>query len=76
MQKLLDNDLKNITGGYIFNANGIIGADKDKPWELLNEKGDVIERYSNKDEAIYNAGKKNEKYMEINWEQVLQLIIN
>lgn len=73
MQKLNDEELDNVAGGFIFNAVNISGADKNNPWEVINEKGDTIGRYSTKEEAIYNAGKQNQNYIELNWNQVVDL---
>lgn len=73
MSKLKDQELKNVTGGYIFHAVNITGADKDKPWELIDENGNVKERYKTRDEVIYNAGKNDLNMIELTWEQLQQL---
>lgn len=73
MEKIIDEKLNNVSGGYIFHAKDISGADPNKPWELINEKGEVVGRYESRDLAIYNAGYNHENMMEINWDQLLQL---
>ena len=47
-----EEELENASGGIIFNASRIDGADKNLPFEILNDKnGNVIARASSYDEA-------------------------
>ncbi|MBR1524746.1 MAG: hypothetical protein IJ641_09885 [Lachnospiraceae bacterium] len=72
--KLDEDDLENVSGGVIFNATGIIGADSNNPWELLDDtNGSTLGRFPTRDDAIAAAGAKGKNHMEINWDQVQQL---
>ena len=71
MEKIKDNDLVQVAGGGgIFNAKDISGSDKNNPWEVLDDSGNVKGRYSNRDEAVYNAGKLQTGFNELTWDQV------
>lgn len=73
-ERIDDSNLENVSGGVIFNSSGIIGADKNNPWEVLDDRnGNVIGRYATRDDAIANAGKSGQNHMEVNWDQVQQL---
>ncbi len=71
----LDEELvAKASGGVIFNASNIDGADKNNPWEVLDDNnGQTLGRFSNRDDAIAAAGKLGKNHMEVNWDQVLQL---
>lgn len=76
---LTDEELRNLSGGVVFNATNIIGADPDNPWELIdNYNGNVIARFKSKDDAIqyshdhYGYGNAMDT-MEINWDQLCDL---
>lgn len=71
----LDEELvAQASGGVIFNAVNIEGADKNNPWEVLDDNnGQTLGRFSNRDDAIAAAGKLGKNHMEVNWDQVLQL---
>lgn len=73
MEKINNNELKNISGGVIFNASGITGSDYYNPWEVLDEKGNVVCRCPTRDDAIFEAGRRVKTYQEVTWEQVLQM---
>ena len=73
MEELSNKQLESITGGVIFDASNIVGSDYYHPWEVLDEKGNVVKRCTTREEAIFEAGKSNKSYMEITWEQVMQL---
>ena len=69
-----DSRLEGISGGVLFNAAGIIGADPNNPWEVLDDKtGNVIARFPNRHDALAATGKFSENHMEITWDQVQQL---
>ena len=72
--RLDDDMLDGVTGGVIFNSSGIIGAEKDYPWEVLDDRnGNKLGSFKTRDEAVANAGRLGQNYMEVNWDQVLQL---
>lgn len=75
MGRLSDDDLEGVSGGVLFNASKISGADPGKPWEVLdNNNGNVLNRFTNRADAekwtrdtYGNAGGNT---MEVNWDQV------
>ena len=76
---LTDEELHNISGGVIFNATGIIGADPYNPWELIdNYNGNVLARFKTREDAIqfshdhYGYGNAMDT-LEINWDQLCSL---
>ncbi len=71
--KINDNDLEQISGGQIFYAKGISGSDPDKPWEVVNEKGEVIDRADSKEYAIWLAGKHNVNFEEVDWKKLCEM---
>ncbi len=73
-RKLSDDDLDQVSGGEIFNAVNISGHDLNNPWEVLNEKGEVIGRAPTRDDAIWLAGNKGVSSREVKtWEEVEQM---
>lgn len=74
MKKLNDDLLEGVSGGYIFNAGDISGSVNGYPWELLDDRnGQVIDRFSNREDAIAAAGRRNMNYSEIGWDEVQRL---
>ncbi len=76
MYELDDQELAKVTGGRgggIFNAKDISGADKEKHWEVIDAKGDVVARCSSRDEAIFQAGRNDLDYKEVNWNDVVKM---
>lgn len=76
MEKISDNELDNISGGLLFYSNGIIGANKDKPWEVIDNNGNVVGQYETKADAIERAkenGNDPLNTLEINWNQLSYL---
>jgi hypothetical protein len=76
---MTDEELKNLSGGVIFNATGIIGSDPYNPWELIdNYNGNVLARFRTKEDAIrfshekYGYGNAEDTW-EVNWDQVCAL---
>ena len=80
MKKLDDGMLEEVSGGVIFNASGISGADPNRPWEVLNDHtGDNIyingqkQTFSTRGEAEDVARKLGQNAMEVNWNQVCDM---
>lgn len=77
MEKLNDNELDKVAGGFLFNASGISGSDPQKPWEVIdNNNGNKISCFATKEEAEQEAkkyGSSRANTMEIKWDQVLYL---
>ncbi|MCR5625702.1 MAG: hypothetical protein K6F99_00135 [Lachnospiraceae bacterium] len=68
--KLDLNDLENVSGGAIFNASNISGADKNNPIELINAKGDTMKRFSDMNEAIKYAKDNGYSTQQLTWDEV------
>ncbi len=71
--KLTDEEIENVSGGQIFYAKNISNADPDKLWEVLNEKGEVVDRAETRDKAIWLAGKHDVNFEEVKWEDVQKM---
>ncbi|MCR5686549.1 MAG: hypothetical protein K6G58_00755 [Lachnospiraceae bacterium] len=72
--KIDESLLEGVTGGVIFDASGISGADQNNPWEVLDDTtGNVLGRFKSKNDAVWAAGQIWKNHMEVNWDQVLQL---
>ncbi len=70
-------ELRNTTGGLIFNATYIIGSDPANPWEVIdNYNGNVLARFPTREQAVANAaqyGQNPYNTMEIDWNTVQNL---
>ena len=77
MRELDDMNLEAVVGGKggggIFNAADIVGHKEGKEWEVVDGKGEVVARCASRDEAIYEAGKKNVKFREVTWEELCKM---
>ena len=83
MKKIDDSNLEAVSGGVVFNATGISGADPTKPWEVLNDHtGDNIyingqkQTFATKGEAMDMAKRLGQNAMEVNWGQVCDMRSN
>ena len=70
---LNDDSLESVSGGYLFNSSGIIGADKNHQWEIIDDKGDVRGRFSDYEEARRNATAMNLSTEAIGWDDLCKL---
>ncbi len=74
IRKLSEDDLDQVSGGQIFDASNIIGHEDGRPWEVLNDKGEVVGRASNRDEAIWIAGQRGVSRDEVKtWDEVRKM---
>ncbi|MCR5591484.1 MAG: hypothetical protein K6F73_08095 [Lachnospiraceae bacterium] len=72
--KLDESLLEGVTGGVVFDARDISGADPSHPFEVLDDKnGTVLGRFTSMNDAMYAAGTISQNHMVVNWDQVLQL---
>ncbi|MBO4374220.1 MAG: bacteriocin [Lachnospiraceae bacterium] len=79
-EKINDDDLQNVSGGLIFNASNIQGADPDKPWEVLDDHtGNNIwingekQVFATQKEAEDAAKRIGANTLEISWDEVQRL---
>ncbi len=70
--KINDETLEGVAGGAIFNSSNIIGSDSNKHWEVIDDKGNVRERFGSKSEAEKYASDNNLGKYEIDWNEVLK----
>ena len=79
MKKLGDEELEQVSGGYIFNSYDLVtedGKNKTAPWEVLGEDGNILVvnnkelRFKTKGEAEQAARDNNVSDAEVTWEWV------
>ena len=78
MNKMNDSDLGNVSGGLIFDARNIIGADPANPWEVIdNKNGNVLGRFNSeqaaKDYVTRTFGNNPYNTMSIDWNSLVAL---
>ncbi|MCR4892484.1 MAG: hypothetical protein K5989_09920 [Lachnospiraceae bacterium] len=73
MEKLNEDSLGQVAGGYLFNAKDIEGADKKYPWEIIDGDGDVKGRFKEYKEAAKTAKEMGIEPMVIDWERLQEL---
>lgn len=77
IEKINDQEIGEVSGGLIFNASNISGADPTKPWEVIdNKNGNVLARFATRDQAVANAsqyGANPYNAMEVDWNAVTKL---
>jgi hypothetical protein len=78
IRKLSEDELDGVSGGAIFNASNIIGSNKDKPWEVLDDKGNIVRdkngnelRFASRDDAVAAAATAGVGWDEVNWNWVV-----
>lgn len=71
--KLNEEQLENISGGYIFCSQGISGADPDYSWEVLDEHGNVKGKFESYKKAQEQAGLMGYSDTVIDWNYVCDL---
>ena len=72
LEPLDDDQVEKIAGGYIFNAS-VLSGDYHNPWEVLDSKGNVVERYGDRRPAEMLAQGLGESTAELTWHQVQKL---
>lgn len=79
-EKLNAEELGNVSGGFVFNAQNISGADPANPWEVIdNKNGNVLARFPSKQQAVAKAqsyGSNPYNGMDIDWDGVCKLRSN
>ena len=73
MEKLLDEQLEDISGGGIFYAKDITCSDPNNPWEVIDDYGNVIGRYPTYNKAVYYAGYNRVSMDEYSWKELNDL---
>ena len=75
-EKLSEEDLKKVAGGYVFNAS-VLNPDDEAPWQVLDQNGKEVARWKDYYWALIMD--KFEDYspggnpIELTWEQVQRL---
>ena len=71
LQPLNDEQVEGAAGGYLYFAGDEYGV--FNRWEVIDDKGDVVTRFSQKSDASIYAWNHNLSYQEITWEQLEKL---
>ncbi|MCR5774610.1 MAG: hypothetical protein K6G42_05950 [Lachnospiraceae bacterium] len=81
--KINEDRLDEVSGGIIFDASGIDGADKNNPWEVLDDTtGERVAGYPSESAArqaamdgipMADGSKRRYNLLKVNWDQVLSL---
>lgn len=69
IQELVESgELEKVTGGYIFNVSQGWAGVETKRWEVIDDgNGEVLGRYTTKEEALEMAKLKSQSSKEIYW---------
>ena len=71
---LLNNDeLDQVAGGEIYEASYTPGHNPEKPWEVLDDKGNVLGSAATRNDAIWLASCKGVSRKEVTWDDVLNM---
>ncbi len=73
MEKINEDSLNQVAGGYLFDASKIQGSDPKQPWEIIGPDGDVRGRFSKYEDAFDTAKKISQDPVIIGWEKVQEL---
>ena len=73
LNQISDEQLDKVAGGYIFDASVLECSDPARPWEVLDNDGDVLERCQTREEAAAKAKEFGYTTWEISWEEVQTL---
>lgn len=72
MGKLNDDELAGVSGGAVFDARNISGSDKNNPFEVVDDRGNVVGRFSNEGDAKKFAREKGLGEYSIDWNEVMR----
>jgi hypothetical protein len=73
-KKIDESDLEKVNGGYIFDTNQICEcANPDIRFEVIDSKGNVIDRLRSEVDAKMLARYHGEKFTSLSWEQLQRL---
>ena len=73
-KKMDGSDLKEVNGGYIFDTKEICEFPiKDRRWEIIDSKGDVVDAAPYLTQAFKRAEERGENIHVLNWEQLQKL---
>ncbi len=70
---LNDDELDQVAGGEIFEASHTPGHNPEKPWEILDDKGNVLGSAATRDDAIWLASCKGVSRKEVMLDDVLNM---
>lgn len=79
IRKLNDDNMDQVSGGYIFNSSGLYTDDHENtktPWEVLDNNGNVMVvngrelRFTNQQDAAQAARENNVSDAEVDWDWV------
>jgi hypothetical protein len=74
LKKLDDGQVEEVVGGYIFDSTELTGwPPGPQPWEVLDDKGDVVARFHHPGEAADFAAANGYSTEHLDWSQVQKL---
>ncbi len=75
MNRLSDDELNKVSAGYVFDATHIPGADPERPWQIIDEKGNVISTggFISRQQAQLMAAGMLQSIEEIDYDRLMQL---
>ncbi len=77
IEKISESSMEEIGGGVIFNAINISGADRNNPWEVIDDTtGNTLGRFPSREDAINAASANGKNWSEVDWNEVQKLRAN
>ena len=73
LKPLDDERVDGVAGGYIFCSDDINVYPAKKPWEIIDDKGGVVARFEDFDDARYFAKKKGYGTRRLHWYELEKL---
>lgn len=70
-KELNEANENNVSGGYLFDAHGC-GHD-EKAYEIIGKKGEILKRFTTRDDAVKWADKENISSKRIYWPELARL---
>ena len=73
LKDLNDDNLQDVAGGYIFYSGVLADIPDDCPWEVIDDRGDVVARESTPHAARSIAAEMGFSGEELTWDQLQRL---
>lgn len=73
LKPLDDERVDGVAGGYIFCSDDINVYPAKQPWEVIDDKGGVVARFEDFDDARYFAKKKGYGTRRLHWYELEKL---
>ena len=73
LKRLGDEEVDGVAGGYIFCSDDINVFPAVKPWEVIDNKGDVVVRFENYNDAVDYAKQNGYSTNWLRWHELQKL---